>query len=86
MKAALTLVVFILVFHAHAGETPAGVDCMKQLKADGMKMEDSYQSCTLSERARKCILVRQRSLARKLKGKKLSDRSAASINACKGLK
>ena len=86
MKAALTLVAFLCVLHAQADVVPSGVQCLKPLRGQGMKMEDAYQACSLSDSARKCVLTQQKMNAKVAKAKDLARLGREAIDKCKAMK
>ena len=86
MKAAFTLVAFLFVVHAQADVVPSGVQCLKPLRGQGMKMEDAYQACSLSDSARQCVLRQQKMNAEVAKPKDLARLGREAIEICKAMK
>jgi hypothetical protein len=87
MKAAFTLFVFMFVVHAQAAEVASGVECLKTLRGQGLKMEDAYQACSLSDKARACVLNQQKMNAKSgATTKQLAVLGREAIEKCKAMK
>ncbi len=88
MKAVFTMVAFLFVVHAQAQAdvVPSGVQCLKPLRGQGMKMEDAYQACSLSDNARKCVLTQQKMNAKVAKAEDLARLGREAIEKCKAMK
>jgi hypothetical protein len=86
MKAVLTLVAFLFVLQAQADTVPSGVACLKPLRSQGMKMEDAYQACSLSDAARRCVMDQQEINAKHAQRKDLPALGRQAIEICKAMK
>lgn len=87
MKAAFIMFAFMFVISAHAEEVPSGVQCMKPLRGQGMKMEDVYQACSLSDGGRLCVLTQQRLNAKSgATTKELAQLGKEALEKCKLIK